>query len=462
MQSGKQPGGSFRQHRSLSGWIWRALIPGFLLAIVFGPIGAIASNSLGRPENTRLHGPNLRGNQYPRAMAVRSNGTTAVAATTTLRNRDRSTEQGALLSRIGSTGKVDRAFGDHGFVFYNAWRHHDESPMSVAIQRDGRIVVAGWVDYTETDSKDDPWLGFFVLRLHGNGRIDRSFGRNGRIIGRFAKRFFLDDSGIVKVAVLKNDQIMLAGRWDDEFVARKFTRSGKKVRNYGIHGRARVKNVILEFSDAQIGQSGEVTFLGYDVAKTADGRLRYECVLSQLSSGGDLQGGFGTNGISIISSPGGDQSFICDQMVLVGDNLVVVGRVFSPHSPDKAFGDLQSRALFSVDASTGAWNGSADRFRQITDPTGNNDVVVPIRRTSGEFDLVASRAGCNCLDILRFKADLTTDTAFGTDGTSSVPTPGRGYGPIAGRWKSDELRVLGGARFTESRDDVVLTRVGDR
>jgi uncharacterized delta-60 repeat protein len=80
-------------------------------------------------------------------------------------------KRGAQVLRYNPSGKLDRSFGNDGIATatYPGLRASDASPSSAAIDSRGRIVLAG--DFN----------GFGFTRLKPGGRVDRSFGRKGRV-----------------------------------------------------------------------------------------------------------------------------------------------------------------------------------------------------------------------------------------------------------------------------------------
>jgi uncharacterized delta-60 repeat protein len=72
--------------------------------------------------------------------------------------------------RLRSDGSLDPAFGSGGKVI--APSGTSTTGMSVAVQADGRLVIAGTID-DGTDSN------FLIVRLTANGQLDPTFGANG-------------------------------------------------------------------------------------------------------------------------------------------------------------------------------------------------------------------------------------------------------------------------------------------
>lgn len=78
-----------------------------------------------------------------------------------------------ILIRYNADGYLDRSFNQKGF--YSFQIAQNTKPTSLAIQSDGKILVAGnCINNNNTD--------FFITRLNTNGTIDSAFGTNGVVI----------------------------------------------------------------------------------------------------------------------------------------------------------------------------------------------------------------------------------------------------------------------------------------
>jgi uncharacterized delta-60 repeat protein len=78
------------------------------------------------------------------------------------------------LVRFDVYGKLDLSFGDHGFVDLPVFRK-SEVPLSMSVQADDRIVIAG-----------NPGASATVLRFLPDGTPDPSFGQHGEVRDLFS------------------------------------------------------------------------------------------------------------------------------------------------------------------------------------------------------------------------------------------------------------------------------------
>src|SRR5262249_41260291 len=79
------------------------------------------------------------------------------------------------LARFNADGSLDQTFGSGGFAVNNFF-DFDEA-YAVGLQSDGKIIVGG---YTSNSMGKPLWL---LVRYTADGQIDMSFGTNGRIRG---------------------------------------------------------------------------------------------------------------------------------------------------------------------------------------------------------------------------------------------------------------------------------------
>jgi uncharacterized delta-60 repeat protein len=272
----------------------------FAIALAI-PLAALA----GRGDADRSFGGDgiaqLGGDTVLRAAAVQRNGKLVAVG-------EQGRRGGAvriLVARFNRNGSLDRSFrrtssgsglpllgGGGGGGIYVGPR--GTTAKGVAIQRDGKIVVAG----ARTDNAGEANRGMLVLRLRANGSLDRSFSGNGMAIVFGSRR------GEANAVALSGQKIVIAGSASlagqrDAFariaVAR-FKANGARDRRFGNGGALVVDYGRLTFANA--------------VAVRGDGRI----VLAG-SQRHDLQT---TNLLVARLRPGGarDRSFSGDSVFL--------------------------------------------------------------------------------------------------------------------------------------------------
>lgn len=117
---------------------------------------------------------------------ISNNGTNAVVALA------RYNTNGSLDNTFGTGGKVTTSSGSEGLV-----------GNSVAIQNDGKIVVAGRKD---TSSPGLPGSSFAVVKYNSNGSLDNTFGTGGIA----STHVYVGDEGL-STAIQNDGKIVVAG-----------------------------------------------------------------------------------------------------------------------------------------------------------------------------------------------------------------------------------------------------------
>ena len=105
------------------------------------------------------------------AMALQPDGKIVLAGSSDSNNE----KTPFAVARINSDGSLDETFGDGGKFTLNFFGT-DNEVRSVALQSDGKILLAGWAD------RKEPGPEIFALaRLNSNGSLDKSFGDRGKV-----------------------------------------------------------------------------------------------------------------------------------------------------------------------------------------------------------------------------------------------------------------------------------------
>ena len=134
------------------------------------------------------------GNMTPNAMLLLAGGKILVAGTAVGADND------FALIRFNSDGSLDTTFGAdlNGIVLTPVGGGHD-SASSVALEADGKIVLAGMSFNADTD--------FALARYDGDGILDTSFGADGVVITQIG-----GSEDAQAVAVQADGKIVAAGQ----------------------------------------------------------------------------------------------------------------------------------------------------------------------------------------------------------------------------------------------------------
>jgi uncharacterized delta-60 repeat protein len=263
-----------------------------------------------------------------------------------------------LLARFNADGNLDTSFGTGGKVvtdFGSGLRQ--EEALAVAIQNDGKIVVAGYTAIDLAPPAKDPPPTFAMARYNTDGSLDASFGIGGRVSGNVNGMAYA-------VAIQPDGKIVVAG----------------------------------EFAFA-----------------AANGSDFSDIVVARFNSNGSLDASFGTSNTGQITTDIGAATNTARNLVLQPDGAIVVSGKPPGSSPgldhtdvvrytangvlDASFGVGGKLTLPGVDAGQGLARQADGKFMLVG---GVTTATAPF---TARFVL------------LRLRADGSTDTTFGTAGT---------------------------------------------
>ncbi len=263
-----------------------------------------------------------------RAVAIQGDGKIIVAGET-----DCATARCFAAVRLNRDGSVDGGFGTGGVVrkeFYlqASWAN------DVAIDRHGRIVLAG-VRLRGGDAQDSG-TGC-VLRLSPDGRLDPTFSRDGVAL---LDHGYGNDSA--EAVLLHRGRIVIAGRGKDSaagarFRIARFHDNGRLDRSFGRRGHR-----LVSFGNAGRVRTRPGRFGGYALAVAAPtagsvlvaGRAFTDATrdasdwaLVRYSRGGRRDRSFGNNGI--VQTDFGSGSDEASALALVPGRAVAAGSIYS-------------------------------------------------------------------------------------------------------------------------------------
>ncbi len=167
------------------------------------------------------------------------------------------------LVRYTTAGKLDASFGSGGKVLTDLGRG-DHRATGLAIQKDGKIFVAGYSDAVASND-------FAVVRYTDGGKLDRSFGSGGKVLTDL--RGGSDDRA--SAIAIQEDKIVAAGlsvtsdRFD--FALARYMTNGKLDTSFG---GGRVLTDLggdLDWALAlAVQQDGRIVTAGYSNADGSD------------------------------------------------------------------------------------------------------------------------------------------------------------------------------------------------
>jgi uncharacterized delta-60 repeat protein len=213
----------------------------------------------------------------------------------------------AQLSDATPAGRLDRSFGDNGRVLTDFRGNHDHA-NAVAIDRSG-LLIAG-----RAASK------MALIRYREDGDIARGFGAGGSVV---IKRIGGHESSRASATVTGGGRILLAGTAGNDFALVRLHRDGRRDRSFGQRGAVSTElptgNNILE--DAAIQSNGKIVVVGHS---DGDGPADDQLVLARYRHNGRLDRSFADSGI-LYTQFGASADVRGNAVALQDDGKIVVG-----------------------------------------------------------------------------------------------------------------------------------------
>lgn len=223
-----------------------------------------------------------------------------------------------------SGGQLDPTFGTGGRVTTDFFGNND-SVNAIAIQADGKIVVAGSARrggvFTGVDE-------FALARYNPDGTLDSTFGTGGRV----TTDFFGSGDDARAIAIQADGRIVAAGGVATgsirDFALARYNIDGTLDATFGTGGKVTTdfSDFIDEVRDVVIQADGKILAVGETLARSSS--TSFDFALARYNTDGTLDLTFGTKGRVTTDFMGGSELFgNQDQaraVVLQADGRIVV------------------------------------------------------------------------------------------------------------------------------------------
>jgi uncharacterized delta-60 repeat protein len=349
---------------------------------------------------------NIGSSNVANGVCVQADGKILVAGTTNY--GDVGTD--FCVIRLNTNGTLDAGFGASSKAQINVGSH-DDSAYAVALQSDGKILVAG------SSSDADGFADFGITRLSADGTLDATFGTDGK-----ATFSINGDDSAYSLHVQSDGKILLAGTSASagssytDFSVIRLSTSGTLDAGFGTGGKATFSNGTgNQGRGLDVQADGKIVLAGWS---TDSGHAKFSIL--RLDTDGTLDTSFSADGRSLISV-GGHSDFAYSvkaqadgKIVLAGDTSNVDGgtdfaviRLNSDGTLDTTFG-AGGKAVCDV-------GGYDDGARTVAIQDGGAILVSGYSYTSG---------GAYDFSIARLSATGVLDESFGDGGTATINISG--------------------------------------
>jgi uncharacterized delta-60 repeat protein len=281
-----------------------------------------------------------RGDDQANGVAIQADGKIVVAGRSGKDNRK------FALVRYNTDGTLDSTFAEDGKVTTDFTNARDQA-NAVAIQADGKIVAVG-----RSGGAD-----FAVARFNTDGALDATFGGDGKVTTDFTH----GDDPANAVAVQPDGKIVAAG-------------GGPKLARYNIDGTldptfggdGKVIPVLtccpafVSVYDATLQSNGKIITAGEWFECFAAGDCEDDVVVTRYDSDGTLDTTFASGGVAF---------GICGRanaVALQADGKIVAAGVVDCGGGDKAHGDFVIERLDADGARDGTFGNRGDVLTSFT------------------------------------------------------------------------------------------------
>ncbi len=368
-----------------------------------------------------------------------------------------------VIARYNTDGALDATFDGDGKFIRRFNTNRSDTAYSVAIDANGKIVVAGtsWVSYTFNSSNRD----FFVMRLNTGGFLDRTFDTDGYLNTNFSPGPVSSDEAR-DVAIQSDGKIVVTGyariNFNDHLAVARYNPDGSLDETFNNSFGGRKAIPIPGFSNRPTA--------GESVSLLSDGRILTMAngSLYQFTSDGSLDTTFDGDGVLKFGG------LVKTSFIQPDGKIIAAGSTGIQFLVMRFATDGSRDVTFSLDGSVETGFGpSIDEAKgSVLQPNGKLIVVGQSLRAFG-----IARYNANGSPDLRFSQDGRTTIDFGPttaeSGAADVAVQPDGKIIVVGfvrfkgstSWSSQfavvRLNVDGSLDTTFSGDGIAITDVGD-
>ncbi|MGF1936166.1 MAG: DUF4347 domain-containing protein [Nostoc sp. ChiQUE02] len=291
------------------------------------------------------------------------------------------------LVRYNTDGSLDTSFNSDGKVTTDLGLLAVDIGYSLAIQADGKILVAG------TNGTD-----FALARYNSDGSLDTSFSSDGKVTTGFGLTIDIAHSTTVQA----DGKIIVAGTDGTDFALARYNSDGSLDTSFSSDGKVTTDLGLLAVD------------IGYSTAVQADGKI----IVAGVSNGDFALARYNSNGSL-------DTSFSTDGKVTTDFGLLAIDIVYSlvVQADGKILVAGESNGDFALARynSDGSLDTSFSTDGKVTTDFGllPNEIAYSLVVQADGKILVAGVSN-NDFALVRYNSDGSIDTTFDNDGKVST------------------------------------------
>jgi len=371
------------------------------------------------------------GADYGKSVAIQPDGKIVIAG---ICNNGSYSDFGVV--RYNSDGTIDTGFGTNGKVTTSVTSYNDGA-YGVAIQADGKIVVAG---FASNGTSSD----FAVVRYTSAGVLDNTFNTNGIVITPIVSN---DDDWAYSIAIQPVDQKIvvagfarlngsLGGNYD--FTVVRYNTDGSLDNTFGT---ALNGIVTTDFGSADIGNSvvihgGKIVVAGYARIGTTD-----DFAVARYNSDGALDNTFGTGGkVTTAIGTGTDRGY--SVAIQSDDKIVVAGYAHIGSTDDFAV------VRYNSDGTIDTGFGTNGKVTTVVGTGADWGYSVALQLDGKIVVAGFATMANNNIAVVRYTSTGALDNTFGTNGKVTTAVGSSGCAGVSVAIQSDGKIVVGGDSYS--------------
>jgi uncharacterized delta-60 repeat protein len=345
------------------------------------------------------------------------------------------------VARYNTNGSLDTSFSGDGVVT-TAIGASDDVALSIALQSDGKIVVAG---YTYNGSNYD----FAVVRYNADGSLDTSFDTDGVVTTAIGA----SDDVVSSIALQGDGKIVVAGHTvnggNDDFAVVRYNTDGSLDTSFDTDG------VVT----TAIGASDDVVS---SIALQSDGKIvvagityngsNYDFAVARYNTNGSLDTSFSGDGV-VTTAIGASFDYVRSIALQSDGKIVVAG--YSVNGGNFDFAVVRYNANGSLDTSfdtdgvvTTAIGASSDSALSIALQSDGKIVAVGYTNNGSNYDFA----------VVRYNTNGSLDTSFSGDGVVTTAIGASDDLALSIALQSDGKIVVAGYSVNGGNVDFALAR----
>ena len=147
------------------------------------------------------------------------------------------------VARLNADGTLDTSFSGDGKAIVDLG-HYADYAQSVAVQPDGKILVAGYSETTPANPGSDfHWTDFSLIRLNADGTLDTSFSEDGKAMFDIVNIGGITGDNARSLAVQADGKILVAGfsdygNYQNDFTVIRLNADGTLDTSFSNDGKA--------------------------------------------------------------------------------------------------------------------------------------------------------------------------------------------------------------------------------